>query len=373
MAKQEKMDFYSLKRILEKDARYNIIFGERSNGKTYAVLEYAYKEYLKSGKQLAIIRRWDEDFIGANSSRVCYESLMSNKDGKNIIKEYSKGRYQGVQYYSGNYYLTAYDNEKDKTFRTDKIIAIAFSINSQEHYKGSSFPNVKYILFDEFITRKYYLVDEFINFQQLLSTIIRTRDDVTIFMCGNTINKYGCPYYTEMGLNHIKKMQQGDIDTYTYGDSGLVVAVEYSDGVGKNKPSDVYFAFDNPRLKMITNGSWEMDIYPHLPIKYKPKDILFVYFIIFDEQTLQCEVIQVDDVIFTYIHRKTTEIKDYNVDYIFQPDSSPRANIGRKITKPRDKVGERIWTFFRNDKVFYQDNEVGEIVRSYLMWCNKSN
>ena len=33
-----KIKFYSLDAILEKKAQYNIIFGERSNGKTFSVL-----------------------------------------------------------------------------------------------------------------------------------------------------------------------------------------------------------------------------------------------------------------------------------------------------------------------------------------------
>ena len=32
--------YYSLKPILSKNCRYNIIFGERSRGKTTAILEY---------------------------------------------------------------------------------------------------------------------------------------------------------------------------------------------------------------------------------------------------------------------------------------------------------------------------------------------
>ena len=71
---KEKLKFFTLKNILAKGAKYNVIFGERSNGKTYAVLKYAYEKFLETGEQLAIIRRWDEDFVGANSARTCYDS-----------------------------------------------------------------------------------------------------------------------------------------------------------------------------------------------------------------------------------------------------------------------------------------------------------
>ena len=81
----EKIKYYSLKRILEYNATYNIIFGERSNGKTYAVLKYAFEEYMKTGHQLAIVRRWDEDFVGAQSARTCYDGLMNNGKGVNDI------------------------------------------------------------------------------------------------------------------------------------------------------------------------------------------------------------------------------------------------------------------------------------------------
>ena len=59
-----KPKYYSLDNILKKNARYNMIFGERSNGKTYSVLDYAVKEYFKTGNQLAVLRRWREDFKG---------------------------------------------------------------------------------------------------------------------------------------------------------------------------------------------------------------------------------------------------------------------------------------------------------------------
>ena len=43
-----KSSFYTLVNILAHKADYNIIFGERSNGKTTAVLEYALKEHVNS-------------------------------------------------------------------------------------------------------------------------------------------------------------------------------------------------------------------------------------------------------------------------------------------------------------------------------------
>lgn len=365
------MSYYSSKEIRKRQAHYNLIYGERSNGKTFDIIKLGFEDFISSGEvnQLGLIRRHEEDFIGAQSARTVYNSLMCDGNGENQIEKISKGKYTGVEYWGGRYFLT-YQKE-DKIIKTDKVIAYGFSINNSEHYKSASFPHIRTILFDEFMTRKSYLADEFIMFQNLLSTIIRRRSDVTIFMCANTVNKF-CPYFAEMGLYRVKNMRQGEIDTYTYGESGLKVAVEYvSESDKKSKPSNVYFAFNNPRLQMITSGSWEIDIYPHLPIKYRPKDVRFNFFIIFDGDTLHCEVIKRDNNFFIYIHRKTTPIQNENKDLVYTLTPSPKVNYRENLLQYTNEVEKRIVQLFAKKKVFYQDNEVGEIVRNYLNECRK--
>ena len=369
-----KNKYYTLKNILAKQAQYNMIYGERSNGKSYAVdTEQILENYVASGyvEQGAIIRRYDDDFIGPTSARSMFNALMCNGNGENVIKKRTQGKFDGVEYYGGAFYMTKYDEKTEKLQRTGAIIAYAFSLTSEQTYKGGSYPNITTVFFDEFMTRRFYLKDEFVIFQNLLSTIIRDRNNVKIFMCANTVNKYGCPYFSEMGLYRVKKMQQGDIDVYEYGTSGLRVAVEWADSPSKSgKASDVYFAFDNPRLKMITNGVWEMDIYPHCPSKYKPKDVAFVYFIQYDEELLQCEIVISESEDFTFIHRKTGDVKNTD-DLVFDLEPSPKPNIRTRITVPHDNIGKRIYAYYLKDKVFYQDNEVGEIVRNYLNACKK--
>ena len=84
--------YYSLKNIKAKNAQYAVIFGERSNGKTYAVCaEEILENFVKSDgvEQGAIVRRFDDDFIGVTSARSMFNSLMFNGNGQNIIKEKS--------------------------------------------------------------------------------------------------------------------------------------------------------------------------------------------------------------------------------------------------------------------------------------------
>lgn len=361
-----KSKYYSLHNILSKNALYNIIVGERSNGKTYAVENYAVERFARTGKQLGIIRRWREDFRGKRGENM-FSALSKNKE----ISKVTRGEWTDIFYRASRWYFCRYDDDGNRIIN-EKPFAIGFALSEMEHDKSISFPEIDTILFDEFLSRNGYLPDEFMLFMNVLSTIIRDRTDVKIFMLGNTVNKH-CPYFAEMGLKHIKEMKQGDIDVYQYGNTGLTVAVEYCASQNKKgKASDVYFAFDNPSLTMITGGEWEIKIYPHCPVKYKPKDVVFTYFIEFDGELLQCEIVWIDDLRFTFIHRKTTELKNPDRDLVFTSEFSPRPNYRRKITKPTTPLEKRIAYYYMKDKVFYADNEIGEIVRNYLIWCGKT-
>lgn len=359
MSKINKNAFYKLDRILETQAHYYLIIGERSNGKTYACLKHCIEEYFEYGKEFVVIRRWELDIKGSNGEKI-FNNLIENDE----IKKLSKGKYTGVLYKSRQYYFT-YLDENNQPIVEKEPFAYALALSLDEHYKSVPFPNVWNIVFDEFLTRGAYLPDEFIKFTALLSTIIRHRTGIKIFMCGNTVNIYS-PYFKEMGLTRINKMKKGDIDVYNYGDSDLKVAVELSDFKGK-KESNVYFAFNNPRLQMITgNGNvWEIDIYPHLPIKYLPKDLVTFFFIIFEGTILKCDVIVKDNNPFIYIMRKTTPIKDDN-HIVYCHENNYKINYRKDFTIARNKMETKIISLFKSGKVFYQDNEVGEIVRNFM-------
>lgn len=362
--KKKNQEHWSIKPILKYNAIYNIIFGERSNGKTYGTMEHCIEDWYKKGRAMALIRRFDEDFTGKRGSAM-FRPLV--QDGK--IAKLTNNEWTGIKYYSGRWWLSKKDPDNEgKTIVQDEPFCYGFSLSAMEHDKSTGYPSIKNIMFDEFITRGYYLQDEFVLFMNVLSTIIRRKTDVQIFMLGNSVNKY-CPYFAEMGLKHIKEMKQGTIDFYRIPSAGTTIAVEYCASLLKSSPANKYFAFDNKKLEMITSGAWEIDIYPHCPIKYTKKDVLFTYFIEFDTTLLQCEIVSKDDYYFTFIHEKTSELKDPNNDLIYSQKFDPRPNHKRKITKPRTDLEKRIAEFYVRDKVFYQNNDIGEVVRNYLQWC----
>ena len=356
---------WRIKPINQTGATYRVVYGQRGPGKTFGVLYDALEHYLQDGSKLGIIRRMDEDFTGANSAKAYYDMLMHDANGDNNIELLTKGQYTGVEYYNGRYWLTR-PGEDGKNHKTDQYIAYGFSISSAEHYKGTRYNDISRVMFDEFVATRYYLPDEFVQFQNLLSTIIGSRPGIVIYMLGNTINPF-CPYFREMGLTRVKEQKPGTIDIYTYGESGLTVAVEKTGAVKATETASMYFAFDNPKLKMITDaGAWAIDIYPHCPRKYRPKDILFTFFILFDDKTYQCEIINDGSVTFLYIHIKTTELQNPDEDLIYCLERDPRPNWRVNITKPFYPVEKQIYNYFVANRVYYQDNAVGNAIENYI-------
>lgn len=369
-----KINYYSLEKIKKCDCQYNMIIGERSNGKTYAILMEVLKNYAK-GKESALIRRFDME-IKPNLIGTIFSHIIANGEMKKI---FGKNSWSGVIYRSRRFYLTKHEistnkngDDVDTLIIDDNPFMYTFALNLEENYKETAYPNVTLIFFDEFISRRGFLDEEFILFQNIISTIKRKRQDVRIYMCGNSIDKY-CVYFKEMGLNHVAKMKPGDLEIYSYPSTSLKVAVEFTGNASKvkgKKDIDPYFAFDNPKLKMITTGEWEIDIYPHCPCKILPKNIYFSYFVKYEEQIMQCDICMVDNNWFTYVHRKSTPIRHPDKDCIYQQEYDYRKNYHMRLTQPKTILETRIASFYNHDKVFYQDNELGELMRHYLAWSS---
>lgn len=358
-----KFEFYDVRNLIKSypKAQYYVVFGERSNGKTYSALSHALDRYAKSGEQFAYVRRYGEDIRRKNLSNLFSGHVENGVIAKQFID------FNSVNYTSGRFYLEK-ETENGKE-RASEPFGYAFDLNSMEHTKSISFPRVTTIIFDEFMSRNGYLPNEWILFTNLLSTILRHRSNVKIIMLGNTVNKY-CPYFQEMGLTHIKEQEAGKIDVYHYSDTELEVVCEYTGSSKKRggKDSDVYFAFDNPELKMITSGDWEISIYPHLQTKILPKEHVADFFVDFNGDLLHGEIISKNTGPFIFLHRKTTPIQNDDKDIVYSTEPSEKWNHRMCLTKHRDKLSLFIQRCLRENRIFYSTNEIGEVFRNYVMW-----
>jgi len=92
---------------------------------------------------------------------------------------------------------------------------------------------------------------------------------------------------------------------------------------------------------------------------------------VFNDQTFQCEIIDKDPYYFTFIHLKTTPIKDEDNDLIYTTDYVPKMNYNRNIMKPITDLQTNIKWFYLTDRVYYQNNDVGDSINNYLKICRQ--
>ena len=355
-------DYYSLSAIKKKKAHYNIIVGERSNGKTYAVLSEILNNYVKHGEKGAYVRRYREDCRGLSAQQL-FAGIVTN----GAIEKLTDDKYNNVTYYRKAWYLSHIEDDERKCYKDKEPFCYSFALTES---KGANYPGITTFHFDEFIDRvKPELTGEFAIFANLISTLTREKAKMRIYMTANTVN-YSSLYFREMGITNIRKMRPGQIDLYKYGDSELRCAVEYT-AHKADKASDVYFAFNNPHLAMITGKGetiWELGLYPHLTgYKWTKDKVIFSAFMVYESEIVQLDIVDMGKVMFMYAHMKTTEIKDGANDLILDLEDKPGFNVIHSLIKSNLRIAKRILWFFNNQKVFYADNSVGEIVRNWFI------
>lgn len=362
---KEIKDFYDINPIDETNAVYRMIIGQRSNGKTYSVCKHIIENYFSKGERGAYIRRWEEDIQPKN-----IQSLFSPH--YDLIKELSNGKYNYVIYRAKEFHFAYLNEEGDIEEKSPEAFCVAASINTAEHTKGQDRGEVHTILFDEFATRESYLKNEFVLFCNLLSSLIRNRDNAIIYMCANTVNRY-CPYFQEMGLKDVESMPQGQIYVYNYGNADLTVAVEYCDPVkATEKTASKYFAFDNPQLEMITTGAWELMCYPRPPYKIYENDIRYRFYIEFGEQLLCGEIIHPTSGkfkadLFIFIHPQTKDIEiGGKVPFYTESFSTSVCHV-RFLNDCPTELHKLIKDLIMKKSVCFSNNETGETFRNWLL------
>lgn len=355
----KKKKYYSSDRIRKHNALYNVVIGQRSNGKTYDWKDRLLDRRAKNDNFTgAYIRRLDVEIAPKNLSTLF--------DSHDIAKKF-KNRFNAVEYRTRAFTLV-YKEDGVIVAKDDKPFCYAFALNTWEAQKGADRGEVQTICFDEFMTRKVYLNDEFVIFQNILSSIIRDRDGTEIFMLANTVNKY-CPYFKEMGLTRVEQMKQGDIDVYEYGDTGLKVAIEFCAESENTNEVKKYFAFDNPQLQMITSGTWEIALYPKCPIDVEKKDLFKRFFVFFNNQKVCGDIIKTKDQIFILYHFHTSDYEPTEKDVVYLEQHDGFMLHCKYLTEKPTELHSLIVKLISYEREFYAGNEVGEVIRNWKINC----
>lgn len=365
---QVKPIYYDRTAIDETGAAYRLIIGQRSNGKTYSVLKTIIEQYFKEGKRSAYIRRYAEEITPKN-----IQLLFSQDSLLKMIIELSDGNYNST-FYRANCFYFAFTDEDGKIQAKDPIpFCITRAINTWETTKGQDAGELHLICFDEFMTRSGYLSDEFVKYCNLLSSLIRDRKDCVIYMLANSVNKY-CPYFEEMGLADVDKMEQGEIRVYEYESSDLTVAVEYCASVqATKKTASKYFAFENAQLAMITSGAWEIKNYARAPYPLHEEDVFKRFYISFGGQLICGEIILRSPDLFIFFRRQTKDIEiDEMTPYYSSEFTTSRCHV-RFIKDCPTELHKLIKDLILKNSMCFATNEIGEIVRNWLQEDNGIN
>lgn len=263
----KKSIYWNILPILATKSDFNLVIGQRGNGKTFGVLKYALQLYKKTKKRFCYIRRWEED---VKAYRM--EQLFS--PFTNIIEELF-----------GSGFSIVYKNHKFLLVNPNgtcvDVIGYVLSISASSHTKSISYTNVGLILYDEFIrmSGEQELRDEQSRLDNTFSTIIRgDNTDVKVFMLANTVSKY-TPYFLRFGID-INKVKQGSIYTKEIKmDDGQIlrVALEYCE-FNKDASEKISKYTSNA---MIKSGEWEIpetDEIPSVPGSIIKEQLLFTIY-----------------------------------------------------------------------------------------------
>ena len=367
--------YYNIDNLDKLGATINILYGERSNGKSYQLKHkkglYPYlknttsykrnyydkdkiiEDNIKAGTRFILLRRNKEEI---SSEKV--EQYLNDID----IMALTNDEYNCFSVYKKAIYLSKYDNDTGKTKRYDKI-GYVMALSTEQNYAGASYLDVHDIIFEEFMTRTVYLSNEPDKLMNLYSTIDRKRGTTRLWLVGNSISRV-CPYLEDWGLMEIiRNLKQGDIKTKWIStnstdnegrDVEVLLAIEYCRSTGNSS-----YAIGK-HADMLNKGDWQSDPQPHLKDSYKDYKMLFRIGFQYQSFKFLGEYLQDKDyntLWFIYPYNR-----EFKKNLIVFSDIIKESNYWQKdIYNPTFKSESlrNVLSTFRESKIFYATDLVG--------------
>lgn len=374
--------YYSSENIKKTGAAIKVVYGKRSHGKTFdrivdAVTDYWDGRNNKELRQTAYVRRRKEN-LAARYMKKVGDTIVLDETGRNRVKEITGGVYDTIVYWNYEWRLGK-TKEDGSVIKDDNPFMIAFDLSTWYNGKGGGYPFVFHIWLEEFCkTRQETYIDgEFGAFQQVLSTIARNRQNVDVWLTGNTLDPF-CPYFEEMGLTNVLNQKPGTIEIYKLGKTDETIAVERTNDDSDYKDSTTVpkfrFTFDTQDSDMINNGDWQFGIFPLFDNRevnedrIKQSEIIGRFFIEFKKNIVQCDVVSRETEAFIYAHKDldTLHPLDYNRDLIYSLDWNTKHNYRRRLDRSFSDGEDIIVMLMRMEKIFYDSNLTGFTVDSYM-------
>ncbi len=335
-------DYYSSDTIAKIGADFNIIYGERSNGKSYDIkIKRCLMDFLENGYEFVLLRRYDTDI-----RREKVESYFSDVP----VEKISAGKYNEIYCYSNTIYLA--NNSGGK--RIDSVrVGYVRALNVAQTYSGTQYPNVRTILLEEFISIDgRYLPNELFLFNHILSTIARRRN-VTVYLLANSISRIS-PYWREFGIEQIvRTQQQGTIYVITrQTENGeQKIAVEYcANTAGRSR------MFAGQRAEMINNGKWLVTAQPRLPYPVNEYSVAYTFVVEYKINRFLVQYLVRGENYCLYVTPKTSEIKSGTRVISDRYSDDPYYTVG---FRPLSRAEAVIFQLMDIGKIFFCDDQTG--------------
>jgi len=344
---------YNIGELLKKapNSFYYLIYGEKSNGKSYQIKHLAINNYIKNHKKFVLLRRWKADITTA-----WVEKYFNDVD----VEKLTDGKYNTITVWRGDLFFNKLD-EKGKSLEKEKIGSV-MALSTEQHYSGASFLDYDIIIFEEFMERGAYIYNESNKMQILYSTIDRRRGVTKVYMVGNTISRV-CPYLHDWNLlSTVRNQKQGDINIVDTGteyetDTGtekVTIAIEYCKNTGGKKLSF------GESSKMIDSGEWQAEKQPKLLESYKNYTCILRIGFLYNGFSFIGELLRKKDVLIWFIYPYNKEFKE---DIIVFSDVVKESIYWQRniydITFPSDDLRRLLYNTFRENMIFYSDDLTG--------------
>lgn len=196
------MDWYSLNKILTYNAYLNFILGGRGIGKTFSVKKFLLSKAFYENKQFIYLRRTQTELLEIDKDSFFTDELLGQ-----VFEGYTMEEIESVRNVTKIRFSCNEDGGRKnheivitskKVTIDSKIICYFKSLSTWVKLKGSEYPDVWYIMFDEVLidtaSRASYLPNEVNAFIQLISSVFRHRSGRKIFLLSNATN-YNNPYF----------------------------------------------------------------------------------------------------------------------------------------------------------------------------------
>lgn len=335
-------EHYALDPIKKIGATYNLIYGEKSNGKSYAVKEDCLRRFLKNGEEMVLVRRYDTELKRGRLDM--YWSDMP-------IDVISGGEFNEIYSYAGQLFIAK--NEQGKRVNVKKF-GYTMAINLAQSYSGLEYPKVTTIVLEEFISLDgAYLTNELFLFNHIVSTVARRRT-ITVYMLANSISRIS-PYWREYSVDDIvKNQEQGTIcviDRETLNGDNQRVAVEYcANTTGRS------LMFAGNRAAMINEGKWLTTEQPKLTYPRNEWECAYIFVVEYKKDRFLVEYLLRGGEFCLYVTPKTTPPKADTRVVTDKSSSNPLATYGLKPLTAKERL---IFDMLTNGKVFFCDNQTG--------------